>query len=75
MRVCTYNLLICFKVSKQLWDVLDDYRKKSGKTRSEIIREALKDYLELRGYKVSELVGGPTSHRRVHLTDKDVILI
>jgi predicted transcriptional regulator len=75
MKVCTYNLLVCFKVSKELWDVLDDYRRKTGKTRSEIIREALKDYLELRGYRVSKLVGGPTSHRHVYLSDRDVILV
>jgi len=74
-KVITYNMIVCVKVSEKLWDLIEDYKKKSGKSKSEIIREAIKEYLEARGYKVEEVHTSPRSYRRIFLADKDVIIV
>jgi predicted DNA-binding protein len=75
VKVITYNMIICFKVPEELWDIIEDYRKKSGKSKSEIIREAIKDYLEARGYEVEEVSVSQRAYRRIYLSDRDVILV
>jgi predicted DNA-binding protein len=75
MKVITYNMIICFKVTEELWDLIEDYRKKTGKSKSEIIREAIKDYLEARGYKVEEVSVSQRAYRHIYLSNRDVILV
>ena len=42
--------LITFKVSVELARLLEDYAKRRGKSRSEVLREAVVEYLRRRGY-------------------------
>jgi metal-responsive CopG/Arc/MetJ family transcriptional regulator len=74
LRVITYNRIVCIKVSEKLWDLIEDLKQRTRKSKSEIIREAIKDYLEKHGYKVEEVSISPR-YREVKLTDRDVILV
>lgn len=45
--------IVTFKIYNDLLEELDSVSKKEGKTRSEVIREAIELYLQLKGYRAA----------------------
>ena len=68
------QLIVTFKVSREMLRVLDEYARRHGLTRSEVIREAIAEYLRRRGYRrlPPALSPVPKHDRRALVVEVDV---
>ena len=66
------NYSLTIRLDKRLQTALDKARKASGKTRSEIAREALERQLRLVQYESLRKRVMPFAEARGYLTDEDV---
>lgn len=63
---------ITVRLDDELLPILDEVRKDSGQTRSEVIREALKRHLARRRFAQLRRRVMPFAEARGYLTDEDV---
>jgi metal-responsive CopG/Arc/MetJ family transcriptional regulator len=66
---------ITVRLDDDLLPILDEVRKRSGQTRSEVIREALKRHLALRRFEQLRRRAMPFAEARGYLTDEDVFKV
>ena len=64
---------LTIRVDKDLERVLDQFCKKSGQSRSEIVRDALRRELSLRRFEDLRRRVLPFAEARGYLTDEDVV--
>jgi metal-responsive CopG/Arc/MetJ family transcriptional regulator len=66
---------ITVRLDDDLLPMLDEVRKGSGQTRSEVIREALKRHLARRHFEQLRRRAMPFAEARGYLTDEDVFKV
>jgi metal-responsive CopG/Arc/MetJ family transcriptional regulator len=66
---------ITVRLDDDLLPMLDEVRKGSGQTRSEVIREALKRHLARRRFEQLRRRAMPFAEARGYLTDEDVFKV
>jgi len=66
---------ITVRLDEDVLPILDEVRKASGQTRSEVIREALKRHLALRRFEQLRRRAMPFAEARGYLTDEDVFKV
>jgi metal-responsive CopG/Arc/MetJ family transcriptional regulator len=66
---------ITVRIDDDLLPILDEVRKGSGQTRSELIREALKRHLALRRFEQLRRRAMRFAEARGYLTDEDVFKV
>jgi len=66
---------ITVRVEAELLPMLDEVRKASGQTRSEVIRDALKRHLAIRRFKQLRHEILPYAEAHGYLTDEDIFKI
>jgi metal-responsive CopG/Arc/MetJ family transcriptional regulator len=66
---------ITVRIDDDLLPALDEVRKGSGQTRSEVIREALRRHLAVRRFQQLRRRAMPFAEARGFLTDEDVFKV
>ncbi len=67
--------IVTLKMGEGMLRVLDEYAKRRRLSRSEVIREAIKEYLARKGVKIDTVMGEPNYTSRPRSENEEFVII